>query len=80
MVPRQNATCQSRIRWVRKASLIVFMIGNKTNVETGEPLSDPWSRLESLLEAGGRQLYALLLRLTLPRMSPTTCCRNWSCG
>ncbi len=28
-------------------------------------MSDPWTKLEKLLETGGRQLYALLVRLTL---------------
>jgi RNA polymerase sigma factor (sigma-70 family) len=31
----------------------------------GEPLSHPPTRLEELLETGGRQIYALLVRLTL---------------
>jgi RNA polymerase sigma factor (sigma-70 family) len=37
---------------------------HQTN-ESGGQLNDPWSRLETLLETGGRQLYALLVRLTL---------------
>lgn len=52
-------------KWLRKPSKIVYIISFKTSFAAGDHLSNPSKRLESLLEVGGRQLYALLLRLTL---------------
>jgi RNA polymerase sigma-70 factor, ECF subfamily len=50
---------------LREPSKIVLIIGAKTNFAKGEPLSNQSKRLESLLDAGGRHLYSLLVRLTL---------------
>jgi hypothetical protein len=50
---------------VRNPSRIFFKVGTKTICAARKPLSDPSKRLWSILELGGRQLYALLMRLML---------------